>query len=90
MTLCSADIKTGLVDTASMQAGLPVVHRQEGAEALDKLPGSSADAIVMLGGLQSVAERTSYFANVSRVLKPGGRCAPHPLVVQLRLRRRSP
>jgi SAM-dependent methyltransferase len=73
VTVFQPGLKEGLLNTASIQAGVPVVHRAEGPRAIAKLPGASADAIFLLGGLEDVPDLDGFFSTVLRILKPGGR-----------------
>jgi hypothetical protein len=79
VTLVNKDLKEGLVNMASVQAAIPVVHRKEDIESVVKMGGAAADAIVMLGGMQGIADLDAFCSAVLRVLKPGGRCG-HPCV----------
>ena len=69
------DVNESLMESASMQAGVPVVCRKHGLEELGSLGSGVADAVVVLEGLQTVQNLQAFFSAVLKVLKPGGRCA---------------
>lgn len=68
------DVNESLMESASMQAGVPVVCRRHGLDELSTLGSAVADAVVVLGGLQTVQNLQAFFSAVLKVLKPGGRC----------------
>ena len=74
VTICNDALKEGLLNTASIQAGVPVVHRSEGPSAIRKLPPASADAVVLLGCMQQLSDWQGSLTAIAKVLKPGGRC----------------
>lgn len=69
------DAKEGLLQEASVQAGVPVLCRKESINALGRMVKSSADAIVLLSTLQDVKDMSAFLKDCHAVLKPGGRYA---------------
>jgi 2-polyprenyl-3-methyl-5-hydroxy-6-metoxy-1,4-benzoquinol methylase len=68
------DVNESLMQSAAIQAGVPVICKKIGADELGKLGPAVADAVVFLGGMQHVQNLQAFTNSVIKVLKPSGRC----------------
>lgn len=66
------DVSEAMLNAAVEGRGnRPAVFLQADATALP-LPDGSADSVVMLGGVHHIGDRVGLFAEIARILKPGG------------------
>jgi hypothetical protein len=68
------NINESLLQSAAVQAGVPVVCKKVGPDQLGTVGQAVADAVVLLGGMQDLPNLQAFTSSVIRVLKPGGRC----------------
>ncbi len=73
VTIAAEDIKEGLWEQAGISAGVPVRPvKTSSAMALSNSAGAAFDSVVAFDQLGSVLDYSTYFADVWRVLNPGG------------------
>lgn len=65
------DVSEAMLNAAASDLGRPVTLLQADATRLP-LAEASVDTVVMLGGIHHVNDRRALFAEIRRVLKPGG------------------
>ena len=66
------DISVSMLEAASRRAPARI-HWLQGDATRLPLPDASLDHVLMFGGIHHVSDRAGLFAEVARVLKPGGR-----------------
>jgi ubiquinone/menaquinone biosynthesis C-methylase UbiE len=74
MTRClGVDVSLAMLREARRTAALVPAAYIQGDAIRTPLAGAIADSVVMLGGVHHVMDRAALFAEVHRILKPGGR-----------------
>jgi 2-polyprenyl-3-methyl-5-hydroxy-6-metoxy-1,4-benzoquinol methylase len=73
ITVMAPDVSVGLMETAGMNAGVPVSAVKVGVDkGLQAQAGSSVDSIVAFDQLGQVANVGAFVKEAQRVLRPGG------------------
>jgi len=67
------DISPSMLQRAAHQEGLTSVTFAQGDATRLPLADSAFDTVVMLGGIHHINDRAGLFAEIARILKPGGR-----------------
>jgi len=67
------DISVSMLEAAQRDCGAPQLAFVQGDATSLPLAGNSFDNVFMLGGIHHVNDRAALFAEVARILRPGGR-----------------